>query len=467
MGPLMRRPRPHSKRVWTYIAFIVILAGAVVISLPPTKVRLPPVDLAILTILYIISEIIAVRMPRIGAISPSIVIRLPLVTIMPGRESVVLVGTAMMCSKLMRGQPIETIVFNGAVVSIASATCVTIMHWAGFGTSFVYPQAVPAFIMATTLNMLVNVVLVDVVIVLDNPGRIQEVWRSTLRSVLPAYLAMVPLALLAILVYQSPAGIVGIILFTFPLILAHLFLSVWVQLKESHLETVEALAAALEAKDSYSRGHSDRVGELAKRTAQVMRFRASMVEEVENGGRLHDIGKIGVPDLVLKKPSPLTPEELETMRRHVEIGAEIVKPLSFLRSVTGMVRYHHEWFGGGGYPGEMEGTSIPLGARVLAVCDAWDAMTSNRIYRRAMEPLEAWRRLVAGAGTQFDPEVVSAFKKVIAADKLVPLDVLEAEEVRIREERERESREEMMATDQLGQGLMEAAAGQEERGEGV
>lgn len=406
-------------------------------------------------------------MPKIGAVSVSLAVQLACLVLVPNRVGVFIVVTGMAIAKLIRNQAPEVVLFNSSLIGLDSGVFLFVLSGMGFDGTFYYPRTVLPVVVAGTTKLFVNVALISIVVALDNPSRAREAWQSSLRLAILPYFALMPLAVLGVLVYLTPAGISGILLLFVPLLLARLSLLAYMRLKESHLETIEALAAALEAKDSYSRGHSDRVGELARRTAQVMRFRASVVEEVENGGRLHDIGKIGVPDLVLKKPSPLTPEELETMRRHVEIGAEIVKPLSFLRSVTGMVRYHHEWFGGGGYPGEMEGTSIPLGARVLAVCDAWDAMTSNRIYRRAMEPLEAWRRLVAGAGTQFDPEVVSAFKKVIAADKLVPLDVLEAEEARIREERERESREEMMAMGQLDQGLVEAAAGQEERGEGV
>ncbi|HAG06668.1 MAG TPA: hypothetical protein DCL13_00660, partial [Peptococcaceae bacterium] len=174
-------------------------------------------------------------------------------------------------------------------------------------------------------------------------------------------------------------------------------------LKDYYMSVLQALAAALEAKDTYTRGHSVRVARLARACARTLGLGAEEQEQVYFAALLHDVGKIGVPESILLKPGPLSAEEWKEVQNHPVVGARILEPARFPGAVVAAVRYHHEDYGGGGYPDGLTGDEIPLLARVIRVADAYDAMTSARSYRRPFTPEEAREELRRGAGRQFDP----------------------------------------------------------------
>ena len=171
-------------------------------------------------------------------------------------------------------------------------------------------------------------------------------------------------------------------------------------------QVIFALAAAVEAKDAFTGPHTARVGASAQRVGERLGLDATDLESLLRGGLIHDIGKIGIPDTVLLKPGGLSDEETAMMRQHPVIGAEIVKPLSSAASLEPIVRHHHENFDGTGYPDRLGGEEIPLLARIVAICDAYDALTSDRPYRRGRSADEAMRVLRRGAGQQWDPDLV-------------------------------------------------------------
>jgi ribonuclease P protein subunit RPR2 len=182
-------------------------------------------------------------------------------------------------------------------------------------------------------------------------------------------------------------------------------------LQNAYHETVTALAGALESKDHGTGQHSQRVHHYALELARGVAPQAAEDEGVAYGFVLHDVGKIGIPDRILQKPGPLTDAERRLMETHTVLGEQLLRGVSFLRG-TGLevVRSHHERWDGGGYPDGREGTDIPVAARVFAVADALDAMTSDRPYRRAMSWAAAGREVVKQSGKQFDPAVVDAFR---------------------------------------------------------
>jgi len=183
-------------------------------------------------------------------------------------------------------------------------------------------------------------------------------------------------------------------------------------LQTFYLEMVQTLARAVDSKDAYTHHHSDRARQKARRLAQELKLPDPMVRYIEYAALLHDIGKIGIDEAILLKPGKLTPEEYEVMKRHPAIGHQILAPIKFLGPVAQMVLYHQEWFNGQGYPEALKGEEIPLGARMVAVIDAWDAMTSDRPYRKALGRKIAIGELRKGSGTQFDPNIVEAFLKL-------------------------------------------------------
>lgn len=181
----------------------------------------------------------------------------------------------------------------------------------------------------------------------------------------------------------------------------------------AHLGTYQSLASAIDAKDSYTGDHSTNVADLAAQAARALRLPADVVDDVRIAARLHDLGKIGVPDAILMKPGPLTPEEWAIMRRHAQGGFEILEKAPLSERVKLAVRHSHERWDGAGYPAGLAGEAIPLIARIVAVADAYEAMTSDRPYRKALTLQDALARLERDAGAQLDPQVVRAFLRLL------------------------------------------------------
>jgi len=184
---------------------------------------------------------------------------------------------------------------------------------------------------------------------------------------------------------------------------------------DSAEHVIYSLAAAVEAKDSYTERHTNRVAESARYLGGRMGLPEEDLDALYRGGIIHDIGKIGVPDAVLQKPGPLDADELVLMRAHPEIGENIVRPLRTGSDLLPIVRHHHEAFDGHGYPDGLRGTGIPLLARIVAVCDAFDALTNDRPYRPRLSEREALAILTGGAGRQWDPQLVSLLTGEIPA----------------------------------------------------
>lgn len=182
---------------------------------------------------------------------------------------------------------------------------------------------------------------------------------------------------------------------------------------------IQALVSSLEAKDEYTRGHTERVTRYALAIAREMELDTDQLQTLRLAGLLHDIGKIGIPEAILRKPGKLTAEEMQEMRRHPDIGADIVKNIEDIGEVVDIVRHHQEHWDGSGYPGGLKGTEIPLLDRVIAVADAYDAMTSSRAYRRNFSEVEVFEEFRRCAGKQFDPEVVEAFLRSYTNGTLV------------------------------------------------
>jgi response regulator RpfG family c-di-GMP phosphodiesterase len=183
-------------------------------------------------------------------------------------------------------------------------------------------------------------------------------------------------------------------------------------LYQNYRATLRALARALEARDVETAGHSDRVVAYSLRLGRELGLSHNELIALEQGALLHDIGKIGVRDSILLKPGPLTPEEWVEMREHINHGLRIINGIDFLKGAASVVGYHHEKYNGSGYPHGLRGEQIHINARIFAVADAFDAITSDRPYRAAASYMQARKEIIANAGTHFDPSVVNAFLKI-------------------------------------------------------
>jgi putative two-component system response regulator len=190
------------------------------------------------------------------------------------------------------------------------------------------------------------------------------------------------------------------------------------QLKTAYKESLFVLANAIERRDSYTHAHMHRLNAYAQLLAEKLDWDQEQMEDLEFGAILHDIGKIYIPETVLQKEGKLSDEEMEDMRKHPEVGAHMIKDIPYLASATPMVLYHHERWDGNGYPEGLSGEKIPIGARLLAVADAFDAMTTNRPYRNALPAEVAYQEILNCSGTQFDPRVVEAMKSCWEAGQI-------------------------------------------------
>ena len=186
------------------------------------------------------------------------------------------------------------------------------------------------------------------------------------------------------------------------------------------IHTVEALASAIDAKDPYTYGHSNRVARFSSAICEEMGMNRKEVRQVELAAILHDIGKIGTPENILQKPGRLTPQEMERIHEHPAKGAHILSNIIEFRDVIKWIRHHHEWYDGQGYPDHIAADDIPLQARVITIADTFDAMTSDRPYRKGMPAGEAIRIMEENTGSQFDPFILETFRAIYTAGKLSP-----------------------------------------------
>jgi HD-GYP domain-containing protein (c-di-GMP phosphodiesterase class II) len=184
-------------------------------------------------------------------------------------------------------------------------------------------------------------------------------------------------------------------------------------IRDNYLKTIRAFALAVEAKDRYTHGHSENVMKYTIVIGKRLGLSEADLENVKYAGLLHDIGKIGMSELILNKPGRLTPAEFDEIKKHPTLGSNIIADVPFLRPLVPMVLHHHEFYDGSGYPSGIKGEEIPFGARILAVADAYEAMTSDRPYRRSLSSQTAMEILISGKGRQFDPKIVDTFCEIL------------------------------------------------------
>jgi putative nucleotidyltransferase with HDIG domain len=187
-------------------------------------------------------------------------------------------------------------------------------------------------------------------------------------------------------------------------------------LQKAYIDTLSALTSAIDAKDSYTRGHSERVTELSIKLAEAYQVPDMEIENIKLGGLLHDIGKIGIPEAILNKPGRLTDEEYDIIKSHPDLGLHILGKVEFLEHIVPIIRHHHERYDGKGYPSGLKADNIPLLARIVSVVDTFDAMTTNRPYRKALTVEESLTEIEKCSGTQFDPLVVDCFIQMVRRD---------------------------------------------------
>jgi riboflavin transporter FmnP len=265
-----------------------------------------------------------------------------------------------------------------------------------------------ATLLATLVYFLLNLVLVSLIVVFRGGLSIREfLTRAETSNIWANLLTLAPLGWLMARMYETTWWTT--LLFGLPLFTTRVAYQRFVEMREMFTQTIGALAEAVDKRDPYTSKHSQRVRLISVDIGREMRVSAGELEALEWGGLLHDVGKIGVPDSVLLKQGKLTREERMIMNAHPVLGAQIIGPVDRLAAELPVIRHHHEWYNGSGYPDRLIGDEIPRLARILHVADAFEAMTADRPYRKALSGEAALSELRKFAGVQFDPEVVDAF----------------------------------------------------------
>jgi putative nucleotidyltransferase with HDIG domain len=300
--------------------------------------------------------------------------------------------------------------YNHAVLVIAAVVAAVLFEVLGGAAIWDEPvDSLAAALFAGLAYLVVNEVLSGAAIALRDGRQFASVVRSDFVLYGLALLGLVPLAWLMAVAYELLGPIVALV-FALPLYTTRAAYQSVVELRRMFTQTVRALASAIDARDPSTKRHSEHVSGIAVEIGQELGVSEAELEILEWGGLFHDIGKIGISDAVLLKPGRLEREERIEMNRHPVKGAEILANADRLRQVVPLVRFHHEWYNGSGYPDRLIGEEIPLLARILAVADAFEAMTAVRPYQPRPKTLEqAIAELQRCSGTQFDPKVVDAF----------------------------------------------------------
>lgn len=263
------------------------------------------------------------------------------------------------------------------------------------------------------LGMGINTIIISGLMSLLNKQKFITLWASNMKGTLPSSLAIGTMGIIIALA-SIGYGYWAVILFFGPLLLARYSFRLYIEMRNLYISTIHTLNKAVEAKDPYTSGHSARVEEYSIKLAEAYGLPYDKIEDIKTAAILHDIGKIAIHDSILHKASKLTEYEMDEIRKHPSIGADIISKMDFFKDVTEIIRYHHERYDGKGYPEGISGEDIPVEACILSIVDSFDAMTSDRPYREALSKEEALKEIEKNAGTQFHPNLAIKFVEIMS-----------------------------------------------------
>lgn len=308
--------------------------------------------------------------------------------------------------------------FNSAQTALAAgAAGLAYLYLGGVPGILSFPGYILPIVIACLVYFFINVGAIILVMSISQKASMWGMWLVNFRWAIPNYAALAPLGVVITGIYLQ-IGIPGVFLLILPLLLARHSFKQYMEMRRTYLSTIRALTKAIDAKDHYTHGHSERVAQFTVAIGKAMKLPDDYLEKLEYVALLHDVGKLGISEHILNKPTRLLDEEMEAIREHSAIGADIIQEVRLITELSDVIRDHHERIDGNGYPDGKKGEEIPLGARIVGVADSFDAMTTKRVYRDALNIEEAVEELVRCSGTQFDPDVVKVFVELIEKGEL-------------------------------------------------
>lgn len=398
-----------------YLGFLVVLALVLYIYLA-LNYSLGPMGLvAFWAVLAIVVESLLIPLPN-NTIGVSVGYAINIATIIIGGP--LLATTASSLGVLLRAPkvpgrgyihvvnlPLYKSLFN--VSQSIIVTAIISLIYLAIGGQVGSFSLIPTIVILL-VGVIINTSLISGFLSISGSTHFINTWIGNIRGTFASSLAVGTMGIIIALAFIG-YGYGAVILFFGPLLLARYSFKLYIEMRNLYLSTIQALNKTVEAKDPYTSGHANRVEKFAVELAEAYHLPFESVQNIRTASILHDIGKIGINDSILNKATRLSQEEYHEIMRHPSIGADIISKVDFLKDITTIVKHHHERFDGKGYPDGLHGEEIPIEAAILTIADSYDAMTSDRPYRKALTQEEAFEELKKNAGTQFHPKLVEAF----------------------------------------------------------
>lgn len=414
-----------STKLKTYVALIILL-GLVffVYSLYSAK-DIDIFGIIIFSILLVIAESLVIATPGERALSVGFTISFAAILVFGMYEAAWIssIGVALRTVRIgdkryhIFNYPLYKTLFNAGNIMLSTGLAGFAYETLGGTPGEINPNSIVIPILACVFAcIVVNAIIMSILMHLITGEKFLRNCCNNILWVVKDYFAMAPLGIIMAIAYINYKT-VGVLLFFGPLLFSRYAFKLYIDMRGIYVDTVKSLSQAIEAKDSYTNGHSQRVGEYACRLAQRLGLEPKRIENIKIAAILHDIGKIGIDESILNKPGRLTDDEYDKIKQHPAIGVKIIKDIDFLKDVSGIILSHHERYDGTGYPEGRKHEDIVLEAQILSLADVFDALTSERPYRNAMTREEALEIIENGKGSQFDSKLADDFIKMIKEDK--------------------------------------------------
>ena len=385
----------------------------------------------VLSILAVIAESFLIQLPGIGAVSVSFAISFAAIIIGGPLMAAIVTSIGLSLRRpYVEGRgyvhilntPIYKTIYNASqsIICAGFSGIIYLLILNSLSNFGVIADTV-ALIVTVGIYVTPNTTFLTLLIKFLNGGKIINIWQENFKG---TFVNSAAIGFLGVIVAfaHSVNGVVTVVLFFIPLMLARYSFKLYVDMRKNYMDTVKALINAVEAKDPYTSGHASRVGKYAVAIGKEVGLTMFELEKIKNAALLHDIGKIGVDDRILNKNKSLSDLEYNVIKNHPSMGYDIIKDIEFLKGSIEIVKHHHERWDGKGYPDGLRGEEISIPVSILIIADSFDAMTTDRPYRKAYSFERAINEIKDNAGTQFNPEIVGpavkALNKCVFVDKV-------------------------------------------------